>query len=228
MSALSPLFFVLFLLFVCLAICFTTMLEMALVSARKTRLKMEAEDGGKQRRKALETAEKPELFVPALRMCVMFITALGGGAGILLARRLFFAVPTAFLSLPSTMVTLLAFIILSIILTTIVSFFIGGVFNRIAADAPEKILVRFLPYIRFAGILYRPLYAVAIRCAALFKKADGDEPTEGITEAEVYMAGRGEIRCGGKCGKDHGGRGLLSRRPPCRNVYDPPLGYSLA
>jgi putative hemolysin len=174
-------------LIICVAASFAATLETALSSARKTHLKIKAEDGDKKYRMALKIAERPEIFASALRVCNRFFMALAGAAGsacIFLAR----SEQRFALWEPSDVIELSL-----IILAVITGVLGGGVFKRIAMRRPERIILHFLPFIKCAAFLCAPFFTADAFFSSWVKKifnAQGSAPeaTQSITEAELRVA----------------------------------------
>jgi putative hemolysin len=171
----------------CVSAGFVATLEMALLSARKTRLKIKAEDGDKKHRMALKIAEHPEIFVSALRACNGFFMLLAGAAGsvcISLAR-------SERQSALWEASDLIRFAL--IVLAATMGFLSGSVFKRIAMHKPEHIVLHLLPFIKCAAFLYAPFFTANAFFSSCIKKifnaqGSGRETIQSITEAELRIA----------------------------------------
>lgn len=171
----------------CAAAGFAGMLETALFSARKTHLKIKAEDGNKKYRLALKIAEHPEIFASALRVCNGFFMALAGAAG---SACVFLARSERQSALWET--SDLARLAL-IVFAAITGFLSGSVFKRIAMHRPEHIVIHFLPLIKCAAFLCSPLFMAnaffSSRVQKIFNaQGAGRETIQSITEAELRIA----------------------------------------
>jgi putative hemolysin len=178
---------VLFLLLVCTGLGFITMLESALYSVRKTLLKIKSEDGNKRYKKALKTAEHPEIFVSALRLCNIFLGVL---AGVIEALFIFPGLRAG----QAPLWEVSGIVVFAVIaLTAITGFLTGNIFKQIALYMPEKIVIDFLPFIRGAAFLCKPFFIVNAFFSPLFRKIfhtqeSVQELASGMTEAELRIA----------------------------------------
>lgn len=172
---------------ICAAAGFVAMLETALFSVRKTLLKIKAEDGNKKYRLALKTAEHPEIFAFALRVCNGVFMSLAGAVGsafIFLARS----------EKQSAMWEESDLIRLALIILAAATGFLGGsVFKRIAMHKPEYIVLHFLPFIKCAAFLCSPLFMANAFFSSWVKKlfnaqVSGREAAQSMTEAELRIA----------------------------------------
>ena len=117
---------------------FFSLSEMAIVSSRKARLKHEADQGKKNYRLALETAENPSRFLSTIQVVITLIGTLAGAfGGATVARSLevvFRSVP--FLASSAGPVS----VAIVVILTTLVSVVLGELVPKnIALARPESI-----------------------------------------------------------------------------------------
>jgi putative hemolysin len=135
---------------------FFSLAEMAIVSSRKARLRHEAEQGRKNYRLALETAENPSRFLSTIQVAITLIGTLAGAfGGATVARGL----EAALRSLP-----LLASaagplsVAVVVILTTFVSVVLGELVPKnIALSRPESIAAAVIGPVRFLTLIFAPL-----------------------------------------------------------------------
>jgi putative hemolysin len=167
---------------------FFALSEMAIVASRKARLKHEADQGKKNYRLALDTAENPSTFLSTIQVVITLINTLAGAfGGATIARSLevaFHAVP----SLESIAAPLSVAIV--VILTTFVSVVIGELVPKnIALSRPETVAAAVIGPVRIFAIAFAPLArflsAATDFIVSLIGLKKGQEPA--VTEAEVRV-----------------------------------------
>jgi putative hemolysin len=146
---------------------FFSMSEMAVVSSRKARLRHEAENGRKNYRQALETAESPSRFLSTIQVAITLIGTLTGAlGGATVAESLtktlegvpFLARAAAPLSLA-----------IVVLVTTFISVVLGELVPKsLALSRPESI----------AAAVVKPINAIAVLFSPLVRLLSGT--TEGI------------------------------------------------
>jgi putative hemolysin len=167
---------------------FFALSEMAIVASRKARLKHEADQGKKNYRLALDTAENPSTFLSTIQVVITLINTLAGAfGGATIARSLeaaFRAVP----SLSSIAGPLSVGIV--VVITTFVSVVIGELVPKnIALSRPEAVAAAVIGPVRFFAIAFAPLArflsATTDLIVSLVGLKKGQEPA--VTEAEVRV-----------------------------------------
>ncbi|MDR3174498.1 MAG: hemolysin family protein [Treponema sp.] len=176
---------------------FFALFELALDSARKGRLRSLAEGGNEVYRRALEAAEDPLFYIHACRIWIAVLRVLAGVLGGFLVR------PLGDILLPGgkeaglggDLAAATAVILLLSLAVVILGIFIPRI---VAAAAPEKVIARFLPWIRFLTLPCRPLlglYSLINTLARRLFRIDSAGPA-GMTEDEL----RGALAEGEKSG----------------------------
>ncbi len=167
---------------------FFSLSEMAIVSSRKARLKHEADQGKKNYRLALETAENPSHFLSTIQVVITLIGTLAGAfGGATVARGLeesIRAVPF----LASTAGPLSVAIV--VILTTFVSVILGELVPKtLALSRPETIAAAVIGPVRLFAVAFAPLArflsAVTELIVFLIGAKRSQEPA--VTEEEVRV-----------------------------------------
>lgn len=167
---------------------FFSLSEMAVVSARKARLKQRADDGHKGAALALDTAMKPGRFLSTIQIVITLVGTIAGAfGGATIAddlSRILIANGMSAVSAPG-----LAFGIV-VVLTTILSVVVGELVPKnIALSKPEAIASVVIYPLRFFSILFSPivrlLSATTDIILRLLRIRHGDEPP--VTEEEVKV-----------------------------------------
>lgn len=138
---------------------FLSMSEMALVSARKVRLRQQAEEGDKRAAKALALAEAPGSMLSTVQVGITLIGILTGvfGGGALAARlaALLERIPALAPYASAIGVTLV------VVLITFLSLILGELVpKRIALNGAERIAILVAPLMAFLSRLTAPLVRV--------------------------------------------------------------------
>jgi putative hemolysin len=176
---------------------FFALFELALNSARKGRLRSLAEGGGENYRRALKAAEDPLFYIHACRIWIAVLRVLAGVLGGFLVR------PLGDILLPGgktaglrgDLAAASAVVLLLSLAVVILGVFIPRI---IAAAAPEKVILRLLPWIRFLSLPCRPLLGfyslIDTLTRRIFRLDKAGAP--GMTEDEL----RGALEEGEKSG----------------------------
>jgi putative hemolysin len=164
---------------------FFSLIETALVSARKSKLRPKAREG-KKYKKALKTAEHPGPFLFILHVWISFLRIFAGVlGGFRVDRYLEGAFTFGASPLPRLLIMCAAALVI-----TLGTVFLGELIPRqIALAAPERILAFTLPSIELLGFFLRPLIALSAKCSGLIYRLFHIEAAEpGITEDELRVA----------------------------------------
>lgn len=164
------------------------MLEMALVSSRKTRLTQRAEDGDKQAAYVLKLAEEPTDFLSTVQVG---ITLVGIGTGVysgaamaapltVVLQQLPFLAPYAGVVAYTLVVALVTY--LSIILGELIP-------KRIAIGNPETMIISFVPLVKILITCFKPMTALLSVSTKFLLRFTGNHRVEEqvVTEEEVRM-----------------------------------------
>ncbi|MDR2028172.1 MAG: hemolysin family protein [Treponema sp.] len=166
-----------------------SLIERALVSSRKPRLRAKAETGDRKYRRALEAAENSGPLLSALRIWGVFLGILAGAfGGIRISWFLGACLKTIEALAPYG--DFLAAAALALVLTPL-SIILGEALpKQLALGAPEKILARTLPLIRVLSVFCAPLTAGVSRFSGMILRAlgIGHAPDPGMTEDELRIA----------------------------------------
>ncbi len=168
--------------------------EMALVSARKARLRHEAEQGKEAYRLALQAAEDPGRFLSAIQVAITLIGILTGAVGGATISEGLAAWISSLPGMGSAAVPLSVGIV--VVLTTLVSVVLGELVPKdLALSRPETLAAAVIRPLRVVSTAFYPLVrflswatALVVRAFGLSKK-DAPEVTE--DEVKVLIA-RGE------------------------------------
>lgn len=165
------------------------MYEIAMVTARKTRLKQRAEDGSTGAKDALELLSDPnQQYLSTVQIMITMIDTLAGGiGGAMLARplaELMKKVPW----MASTADTVA--LILVVIVITYFSIVLGELIpKRLAVSKPENVVTQLSPGIKFLTKVFRPLTKLLSASTNLglkvFRINTDKEPS--ITEEEIRV-----------------------------------------
>jgi putative hemolysin len=167
---------------------FFSLAEMAIVSSRKARLRHEAEQGKKNYRLALETAENPSRFLSTIQVVITLIGTLAGAfGGATVARSLedaLRAIP--FLAATAGPVS----VAIVVIVTAFVSVVLGELVPKnIALARPESVAAAVIGPVRLFARIFAPLSrllsATTDGLIALLGVKPGQEPS--VTEDEVRV-----------------------------------------
>jgi putative hemolysin len=182
----NPVFEIILVLALILANGFFSMLETALVSARRVRLQQRSEDGDSKARAALKLIETPNTFLSTLQIGITLIGILSGAVGgatlsqelaVLLAR-----IPGL---APSSQTLAL---ILVVLIITYFSLVLGELIpKRLALNGPERIASTFSGSMRFLQRLVAPLIFLLSVSTDLGLRLLGVKPSSEppVTEEEV-------------------------------------------
>ena len=161
------------------------MSEMALVSARKSNLEMQARQGSKGARKALKLAKDPDRFLSTVQIGITLIGILTGiYSGDTLAAR--FGTSLATLGIPVRTATVIAQVAIVIVVTYLTIIFGELVPKRIGMNAAEraaKIVAR--PMGLLAAIASPFVWLLAKSTAAVTRLLGLRESGSKVTEAEI-------------------------------------------
>ncbi|HEY9053761.1 MAG TPA: hemolysin family protein [Rectinemataceae bacterium] len=168
--------------------------EMALVSARKARLRHEAEQGKEAYRLALEAAENPGRFLSAIQVAITLIGILTGAVGGATISGGLSAWLASFPGMAAAAGPLSVGIV--VVLTTLVSVVLGELVPKdLALSRPEALAAAAIRPLRAVSIAFYPLVRLLSWTTSLVVKAFGlskkDLPE--VTEDEVkVLIARGE------------------------------------
>ena len=161
------------------------MSEMALVSARKSNLEMQARQGSKGARKALKLAKDPDRFLSTVQIGITLIGILPGiYSGDTLAAR--FGTSLATLGIPVRTATVIAQVAIVIVVTYLTIIFGELVPKRIGMNAAEraaKIVARPMGFL--AAIASPFVWLLAKSTAAVTRILGLRESGSKVTEAEI-------------------------------------------
>jgi len=167
---------------------FFSLSEMAIVSSRKARLRHEAEQGKKNYRLALETAEKPSRFLSTIQVVITLVGTLTGAFGsVTIARSL----EEAIVGLPLVGGYAQPVSVgIVVILTTFVSVVLGELVPKnLALSRPEPIAAAVIGPVHALAVLFSPLSrllsATTELIVSLFGGKRRAEPD--VTEEEVRV-----------------------------------------
>jgi putative hemolysin len=167
---------------------FFSLSEMAIVASRKARLKHEADQGKKNYRLALETAENPSRFLSTIQVVITLIgTLVGAFGGATVARGL----EEAIRSIPLLTAVARPFAVgIVVILTSLVSVVLGELVPKnIALARPEPVAAAIIGPVRCFAVIFAPfarfLSAVTDLITSALGVRKGQEPA--VTEAEVRV-----------------------------------------
>ena len=164
------------------------MLEMALVSSRKTRLTQRADEGDKRAAYVLKLAEEPTDFLSTVQVG---ITLVGIGTGVysgaamaaplaLVLQQIPALAPYAGAAAYTIVVALVTY--LSIILGELIP-------KRIAISNPESMIISFVPLVKVLIACFRPMTALLSVSTKFLLRFTGNHQVEEqvVTEEEVRM-----------------------------------------
>ena len=167
---------------------FFAMSEMALVSARKTRLQQKSEEGDKGAEAALSLAETPNRFLSTVQIGITLVGILTGAfGGATLAGRL--AVVLAHVPWLSSIATALAVAIV-VLLTTYFTLVIGELIpKRLALNNPEGIAAAIGRFMRGLSHISSPLVNLLSASTDFGLRIMGISPTPEppVTEEEIKI-----------------------------------------
>ena len=165
-----------------------SMLEMAVVSSRKSRLEQLAEEGSKSAAYISKLAEEPTVFLSTVQIG---ITLVGIGTGVysgamlaapleVLLRKIPFMVPYAAFVSYSTVVVLVTY--LSLVLGELLP-------KKLALNNPEKMAMFFARFIKTLITVFRPLTIFLSVSTTVLLRVIGVKPNEEppVTEEEVRV-----------------------------------------
>jgi len=167
---------------------FFSLSEMAIVSSRKTRLRLGADDGRKNYRLALSAAERPGRYLSAIQVAITLIGILTGAVGGATLSQGLGAWLASIEPLAPIANTLSVAII--VVLTTLVSVIFGELVPKnLALAKPEPIAAAVIRPLRAISAVFDPLVRFLSWITALISKKLGfsasDRPD--ITEDEVKI-----------------------------------------
>ncbi len=165
------------------------MYEIAMVSARKTRLEQRVEEGSKGAKDALELLADPnQQYLSTVQIMITLIDTLAGGIGGALISRPFAEVLKKIPWLESSADTVS--LILVVIIITYFSIVLGELIpKRLAVSKPENVVTRLSPAIKALTRIFRPLTRLLSASTnlglKLFRINTDREPS--ITEDEIRV-----------------------------------------
>jgi putative hemolysin len=168
---------------------FFSLIERALVSSRKARLRAKAETGGRKYHRALEAAENSGPLLSALKIWSVFLGILAGAFGGIRAAW-FLGGYLKTIEILAPYGDFLAAMAAAAVITPL-SVILGETLpKQLALAAPEKILARTLPFIRALSVFCSPLTAGASRLSSMILRALRIDHTAapGMTEDELRIA----------------------------------------
>ena len=165
------------------------MLEMALVSSRKTKLEHMMSNGNKQAGYIFKLAEEPTDFLSTVQIG---ITLVGIGTGVYSGAALAAPLTAVLQHIPVldkyAGPLAYSFVVASV---TYFSIILGELIpKRIAIGEPEKIVVRFAPLIKTLITVFKPMTALlsySTKYLMKFLETDKDTQEESITEDEIKL-----------------------------------------
>lgn len=167
---------------------FFALSEMAVIASRKARLKHEADQGRKNYRHALETAENPSRFLSTIQVVITLIGTLAGAfGGATVARGLEEGLgaipPLASIARPLS-------VAIVVVLTSLVSVVFGELVPKnVALAHPEPIAAAIIGPVRLLTVIFAPfarfLSAATDLVTSTLGLSKGQEPA--VTEAEVRV-----------------------------------------
>lgn len=167
---------------------FFSLSEMAVISSRKARLRHEAEQGKKNYRLALETAENPTEFLSTIQVVITLIGTLAGAfGGATVARELeVWLRGIGWIGKAAGPVS----IGIVVVVTTFISVVIGELVPKnLALAHPESIAASVIRPLRFFTFLFKPIVKLLSATTRLIVRLagskDADEPA--VTEEEVKV-----------------------------------------
>jgi putative hemolysin len=167
---------------------FFSLSEMAIVASRKARLKHEADQGKKNYRLALETAEEPSRFLSTIQVVITLISTLAGAfGGATVARGLEDAIGMVPLLASAARPIAVGIVV---VLTSLVSVVLGELVPKnIALARPESVAATIIGPVRFFTVIFAPLARLLSAATDLVTQMlgveKGREPA--VTEAEVRV-----------------------------------------
>ncbi len=174
-----------------------SMAEIAVVSARKVRLRQMAEDGSKGAARALELAESPNRFLSTVQIGITLVAVLQGAfAGAALAHPVALVLAQIPLLQPVSEVLGL-FIVVA--LTTYLSLVIGELVpKRIGMQNPERIAILVAPLMHGLSVVTAPFVRLlSVSTDALLRLVGARNSSEApITEEEIQALIQQGIQAG--------------------------------
>ncbi len=154
-----------------------SMLEMAVVSARKTRLEQRAEDGDKRAAYILQLAQEPTDFLSTVQIG---ITLVGIGTGVYSGATLAEPLAAVLKLVPGLESYAGAIAYTSVVaLVTYLSIILGELIpKRLAIGDPEKIALTFAPFIKVLVKVSGPFTALLSFSTKYILKAIGTKESE--------------------------------------------------
>jgi putative hemolysin len=167
---------------------FFSLSEMAIVASRKARLKHEADQGKKNYRLALETAENPSRFLSTIQVVITLIGTLAGAFGGATVARGLEESLSAIPSFGSVARPLAVGIV--VLLTSFVSVVLGELVPKsVALARPEPVAAAIIGPVRFFTVAFAPvarfLSAVTDLITSALGVRKGQEPA--VTESEIRV-----------------------------------------
>jgi len=167
---------------------FFSLSEMAVVSSRKARLRSEAEEGKRNYRLALETAENPSRFLSTIQVVITLVGTLAGafgGATVAQALEEALARVPALASLAKPLSVGIV-----VVCTTFVSVVIGELVPKsLALARPEPIAAAVIRPVRALAFAFAPVSRLLSGATALVVKLIGSKADKepAVTEDEVRV-----------------------------------------
>lgn len=165
-----------------------SMLEMAVVSSRKSRLEQLAEEGSKSAAYISKLAEEPTVFLSTVQIG---ITLVGIGTGVYSGAMLAAPLEVLLRKIPF-MVPYAAFVSYSavVVLVTYLSLVLGELLpKKLALNNPEKMAIFFARFIKTLITIFRPLTIFLSVSTTVLLRVIGVKPNEEppVTEEEVRV-----------------------------------------
>ncbi|MGC9335111.1 MAG: hemolysin family protein, partial [Anaerolineae bacterium] len=176
---------------------FFAMAEIAVVSARKTRLQQQAQDGDRKAEAALALARAPDRFLATIQIGITLVGILAGAfGGATIAEELADALERFPRLAPygeaiGVAVVVVAITYLSLVLGELVP-------KRLGLGHPERISTAIAPFMRNLSRLASPLVRVLSASSSLVVRALGvrPEPETPVSEEEIKLLLRHGTRAG--------------------------------
>jgi putative hemolysin len=176
---------------------FFAMAEIAVVSARKTRLQHQAQDGDRKAEAALALARAPDRFLATIQIGITLVGILAGAfGGATIAEELADALERFPRLAPYSEAIGVAVVVVGI---TYLSLVIGELVpKRVGLGHPEKVAAAIAPFMRSLSRLASPLVRFLSFSSSLVVRALGvrPEPETPVSEEEIKLLLRHGTRAG--------------------------------
>ncbi|VEU82354.1 hemolysin family protein [Acholeplasma hippikon] len=164
--------------------------EMAIVSANRKRVELDAEEGNKRAKKLLPFMEQPTRFLSTIQIGITMFGFINGAV----ASSTFSAQISSVLSEKFGVSLTLMSAIVSVLITLILTFFqvvLGELVpKRLAMKAPEKVAYAFIGFLSWIALIMRPFVSLLTGTANLIGKLFGINPNDNddtLTEDELRL-----------------------------------------